>query len=148
MEEQQWDAWMHRMRAKLNASLELESSGCLIWQGALTWSKLSAPAYGVLKLPYPARHRRARTMRLKAHIVAFLLSNIHLKDLISGRRQFNLSHRCHRSRCINGDHISAEPRSVSNAGKQCKEGGSCLGHADHSLTRVVGCRAGLAGGRS
>ena len=142
---------MHRMRAKLNASLELESSGCLIWQGALTWSKLSAPAYGVLKLPYPARHRRARTMKLKAHIVAFLLSNIHLKDLISGRRQFNLSHRCHRSRpviifCINADHLSAELRSVSNAGKQCKEGGSCLGHADCSLTRVVGC-AGLAGGR-
>ena len=136
MEEQQWDAWMHRMRVKLDARSERESSGCLIWQGpgALTRSKPSAPAYGVLKvkLPYPAGHCRARTMSREAHVVAFLLSNIHLRDLILGRRQFDLSHRSHWSRCINADHLSAEPRSISNARKQCKEGGSGLGHADYS----------------
>ena len=102
--------------------------------GAPTWSKSSAPAYGVLKvkLPYPAGHCRARTMSREAHVVAFLLSNIHLRDLILGRRQFDLSHRSHWSRCINADPLSAEPRSISNARKQCKEGGSCLGHADYS----------------
>ena len=49
----------------------------------------------------------------------------------------DISHRCHKKRCIRIDHLVAEKRSQNNLRKACKSANVCLGPSQHDGLECV-----------
>ncbi len=56
-----------------------------------------------------------------AHRLAMCLK-LGRMDLSQGSDDLCVSHRCHNKVCINGDHLSLEPRAVNNEREPCVRG--------------------------
>lgn len=95
-----------------------QNGHCLIWTGACTPNR----KYGVIncKLSNAAGWKQMHVHRL-AYMIRHL--NFHLPN-------FDVSHLCHNTKCINVDHLVLEPHGFNNSRKTCISCGHCLGHPD------------------
>ena len=86
---------------------------CHIWQKAK-----NSGGYGVIKL---SEKGRSRTVLL--HLLIYYLR----KGQIPSEEE-NVSHLCHKTLCINIDHLTVEPHRVNCQRSTCNEKKECLGH--------------------
>ena len=106
---------------------EEEGKGCLVWTGARDRYKPGVAAYG--KVLNPFRKLDNQPQFIRTHKLMFLAMN--KKSYLengTGDAQYDVSHLCHNTLCINYHHLSREPHLVNNSRKECKTQGHCLGH--------------------
>ena len=107
------------------------SKGCLTWTGTKTKSHPRATPYGIIyvKPPFSSRRRKFRV-----HQIVYMAAHSQTNYGPNGVNydNFDISHLCHNSLCVEASHLSREPRSVNNHRKTCKEEGRCYGgHGDY-----------------
>ncbi|KAJ8043705.1 hypothetical protein HOLleu_10912 [Holothuria leucospilota] len=126
MTEEDWTRWAGTVAARLWRKSHRTDQGCIVWDGAKTKARSNATPYGYLRLKVPGGGER-KTMRV--HVLAYLVESICVRELLLAQdRDFDISHRCHNSLCINFSHLSAEERYVNNSRKTCHNSGQCQGH--------------------
>ena len=98
---------------------------CQLWNRVTL--VLNALAYGVglvkVRLPFTNGRRQIRV-----HVICYLAAHIEDRAIISGDRDFDISHRCCQSLCVSLSHLSREPRSVNNSRICCNSWKLCNGH--------------------
>ena len=92
-----------------------DSTGCKLWHGGFSTSgyarlMLTVPGWGT---GYQPVHR----------LVYVLAGN-------TEKKYHEMSHLCHRKKCIKISHLSHEPRHVNQQRNICKPEGHCFGHGD------------------
>lgn len=92
---------------------------CILWDGSKVTKNGVDYGYKYVKLPYRQLKSRQYTHRL-----AYMLKYRNY-DL---PRQFDVSHLCHNSLCINPDHLTLEPHNVNNNRIHCVNENKCFGH--------------------
>lgn len=126
MTEEEWLTWAQAVKERLRRKSQGDEHNCILWEGARTKARLNATTYGYMRVRLPGGQRK-KTMRV--HVLAYLVAHIHVRDILLRKdRGFDISHRCHRSLCLNADHLVAEDRSTNNVRKVCKRIGLCQGH--------------------
>lgn len=91
------------------------ATGCQIYHGP-HWGE-----YGSVK-----KTVNGQKYRMYAHRVAKLYS----LGVVTLPEGMQCSHRCHRSRCCNPQHIVAERQGCNNQRQNCKTRRQCSGHVD------------------
>ena len=119
------ELWCNKILAKLRKKSRLQpSTHCLLWTGCLKKTKGRGGDYGRMNVLVPGCHSRTR---MSVHRLAYI---VHTKNLTISQ-QYDVSHLCHNSLCVNFDHLSLEPHSVNNARKTCRKQKACTGHGPH-----------------
>ena len=98
-----------------------QQNACKIWSGTVD-TKTNGLAYGIVYLrpPHERKKKKYYTHRLAVNVK---FNNIHIP------KQFEVSHLCHRSLCIEMSHLSVEPHHINNNRIHCKTLNKCTGHA-------------------
>ena len=130
-----WDVWCSDVASKLAVHSRREvGRGCLMWNGAIKRSKPTAQPYGLLRVrTAPVRIGVTARKAYRAHILSYVLANPGVRDVLLRYKNFDISHLCHRSLCIEASHLSAEPRQVNNSRRSCHIASVCGGHAGFSV---------------
>ena len=128
----EWHTWLLRLGERMQKRCHLEEggNGCLIWQGAQKKSKgRTGPAYGVMNVKLPGANKRCH---VTVHRLAYLVANQQGHREILGVTEFEISHICHNSLCVNPEHLSREPHACNNSRLRCKHFGQCHGHGKYA----------------
>lgn len=102
-----------------------ENHNCTIWHGPVT----KDGKYGLVSFLNPDT---ASWQKKKAHRFNYML---HIKDL-NLTAEYDCSHLCHNSLCINPDHISLEPHHINNNRIHCRNEMNCSGHGIYPACRL------------
>ena len=89
---------------------------CHIWQKARNSGR-----YGVIKL---TENGMSRTVLL--HLLIY-----YLRKGQTPKENENISHLCHKTLCVNVDHLTIEPHRVNCQRTRCNERKECLGHEQY-----------------
>lgn len=115
---------VHKLQSK---TVKLGGKDCQVWTGARDTYKPDVLAYG--KILNPFRKLDNQPQYIRVHKLMFLAMNEKTyMNNGTGNDQYDVSHVCHNSLCINYHHLSREPHWVNNGRKECVSQGHCLGH--------------------
>lgn len=129
-----WQTWAQAVGERIRRKAQRGEEDCILWEGATKKSSVNAQSYGYMKVRLPGSQVRKS---LRVHVLAYLVANIGLRDvLLSKDRDFDISHICHHSLCVNVEHLVAEDRSLNNSRKVCVRNGECLGHGQHKNCHI------------
>ena len=103
-----------------NSSNFIVENNCLIWTGASV-KKAHSLSYGVAYIKPPEGKRKKSYY---VHRLALFIEN----NIFTTPRHLEVSHLCHRSLCIQANHLSLEPHHVNNNRIHCKMFKYCTGH--------------------
>ena len=120
--------WVARVTAAIKKKTKTKhGTECRVWHGFIRRSKgQRGGGYGIMNVRMPGSHSRT-TMRV--HRLAYI---IHTGSLIpQDRQEYDVSHLCHNSLCVNIHHLSLEPHCINNTRKICKRQKECKGHGDY-----------------
>lgn len=129
MAEQHHGEWIDQQIAKLERKTFIQApNGCKIW---LEGTHGRTVKYGSVKIKLPG------------HMISKSI-NVHRLRYMLGARNFNLnpkfdvSHICHKSLCINFDHLSYEPHNINMNRQTCKvtHPPRCLGHGKNKACLI------------
>ena len=125
MEEDDLEMWCKKIQKKLsNKSVLLLAKGCRQWTGSTKARKGRGATYGRMNVRIPGSNSR---IRMSVHRLAYIVQT---KNLTLSR-EYDVSHVCHNSLCVNFEHLSLEPCSINNCRKACKKGRLCMGHGSY-----------------
>ena len=121
MDGQIWDTLLERITRQTR---HIEKSDCLMWTGCKKTSKHCL--YGIMNVKLPRKHKFST---IHTHRLRYMIS-IRSTNL---PRNYDVSHLCHRSLCVNINHLSLEPHHVNNSRQRCPNTypRRCLGHTGY-----------------
>lgn len=108
---------LYQYRILENSSVCPENEICRIWQGPLTKNK----KYGLISYKDPSD---MKWKKKHAHRLSYIVFTKNL-EIIS---DFDCSHLCHNSLCVNVNHLSMEPHFINNNRQHCLNSNLCYGH--------------------
>jgi len=89
-----------------------------------------AEEYGRIRASVPGK---IKSKVLYAHRIKYKITHpmVTIKD-------WDVSHLCHNSRCVNPGHLILESREENNRRNMCKSVGKCLGHGNGQMCLFLG----------
>ena len=94
--------------------------------GCHLWKKPLHNGYGRIGLTVNTKTGETAKKHVFAHVLGFKIDNPEVKLGVKG---FYVSHICGVKSCVNGNHLSFEPRTVRTSRKKCI--GRCRNHSNY-----------------
>ena len=116
--------WLAKTASAIHKKVaRIPATDCLLWTGYIKRRQgRRGGGYGIMNVQFPGNN--SRTM-MRVHRLAYI---VHSGSLIP--QQYDVSHLCHNSLCVNFHHLSLEPHHINNSRKTCSRHKRCMGHGD------------------